>query len=269
VALWLHGKAIKTQREYRADADRFLSFVGKPLAGVTLGDLQDYAADLETRGLAAATRARRLAAVKSLLTFGARLEMLRVNVGAALPLPKRKDTLAERIIGEEDIGRLLAGATTDRDRALLRVLYTGGLRVSEATGLRWRDLKARKGGGQATVFGKGSKTRTVLLPPPTWAALMALRGAAKGDDPVFRSREGNALSPVQAWRVVKAAAARAGLDPLPSCHWLRHSGASHSLDHGAPISLVQRVLGHASMATTGRYLHARPDQGFGDFLPNV
>jgi len=121
-----------------------------------------------------------------------------------------------------------------------------------------------------SVWGKGEKERAVLLTEGTWRELLALRSAdALPDDPVFRSRHGTPLSPTQAWRVVKAAAGRAGLEKAPdfSPHWLRHAHASHALDRGAPISLVREGLGHASLATTSRYTHARPGDGSGRYLP--
>jgi integrase/recombinase XerD len=83
---------------------------------------------------------------------------------------------------------------------------------------------------------------------------------------VFRSAKGGHLDPSQVHRVVKVAAARAGLPPGLSAHWLRHAHASHALDRGAPVSLVQVTLGHASVATTGRYLHARPNDSSARYL---
>jgi integrase len=189
-------------------------------------------------------------------------------VGAPVRLPPVKAALAERIVEPEAVHRLLALEADARDHALLRLLYLGGLRVSEACALRWRDLAPRDGGGagQVTVFGKGGKTRVVLLPAGVWRELSALRGSAGQDDPVFRSAKGGHLDPSQVHRVVKAAAARAGLPPGFSAHWLRHAHASHALDRGAPVSLVQATLGHASVATTGRYLHARPNDSSARYL---
>jgi integrase/recombinase XerD len=85
-----------------------------------------------------------------------------------------------------------------------------------------------------------------------------LQGQSRPDDPVFRSPEGGHLDPSQVHRIVKAAAARAGLSDAVPAHWLRHAHSSHSLERGAPIHLVSATFGHASVATTGRYLHARP-----------
>jgi integrase/recombinase XerD len=153
-----------------------------------------------------------------------------------------------------------------RNRALLRLAYAGGLRVSELVGLAWRDLQPRDDAGQVTVFGKGGKTRTVLLSAATWAELVALRKDAGADDPVFRSRRGGHLDPRQVRRIVLGAARRAGLEAKVSPHWLRHAHASHALDRGAPVHLVAATLGHASIATTGKYAHARPSDSSSRYL---
>jgi hypothetical protein len=126
----------------------------------------------------------------------------------------------------------------------------------------------RDDAGQVTIFGKGGKTRVVLLTPAVRTELMALRGNAREDDPVFRSGKGGHLRPVQVHRLVKQAAARARIPTATSAHWLRHAHASHALDRGAPVSLVQATLGHASVATTGRYLHARPNDSSARYLPD-
>ena len=123
--------------------------------------------------------------------------------------------------------------------------------------------------GQITVFGKGGKTRTVLLKPKVWHQLQSLKGEAKTADPIFRSRKGgHALDASQVRRIVYAAAQAAGLDRKVSPHWMRHAHASHALDRSAPIHLVQATLGHASVATTGRYLHARPTESSSLYLPD-
>jgi len=97
-------------------------------------------------------------------------------------------------------------------------------------------------------------------------SLVALRGAAGPDAPVFRSSKGGPLDPSQVLRIVQAAAARAGLPGNVSPHWLRHGHASHALERGAPVHLVATTLGHASIATTGRYAHARPTDSSSRYL---
>src|SRR4051812_23437185 len=254
VALWLHGRSPATQRAYQADLAAFRAVVPAPLRQVSLGDLQAYQDSLAA--LAPTTQARRLSAIKSLLSFGQRTGFLPVNVGAAIRLPKAKQTLSERILDVDAVLHLLALEREPRNKTLLRLLYLGGLRISEISSLRGRDLAARDDSGQVTLFGKGGKTRAVLLKPGIWQELLALR-AEDPDAPVFRSRQGGALDPSQVHRIVKQAAKRAGLPETVSAHWLRHAHVSHALDRSAPVHLVQATVGHASLTTTPQPLRPR------------
>ncbi len=266
IALWLHGRSIHTQRAYRADVERFRLFLAQPLPAVTLGDLQDFADSLTA--LKAASRGRILAAVKSLLAFGHRLGYLPFDVGRALKLPPRREGLAARILEETDVHTMLARETSPRNRVLLRLLYASGVRVSEICSLTWRDVQPRaEGAGQISIFGKGGKERTILLPAAVYCDLIRLRQGAPAEGAVFRSRKGGgALDTSQVLRIVQAAAKRAGLEAHVSPHWLRHSHATHALERGAPIHLVAATLGHASVATTGKYLHARPTDSSARYL---
>ena len=255
-----------TRANYDRQARQFRAYVARPLRNCRVSDVQSYLATLAH--LSPATRATAVSAVKSLLTFGFETGCLPLNVGKAVKAPAVKNTLAERIMSEPDAIRMIALEPNERNRALLTLTYGGGLRASEVTALRWRDLVGRDGGaGQATGYGKGGKTRVILLSANTWRTVAAIRGEAGPDDPVFRSRKGGApIGREMLHRIVKDAAARAGLPANVSAHWLRHAHASHSLDRGAPIHLVQATLGHASVATTGRYTHARPSDSSARYL---
>jgi integrase/recombinase XerD len=267
IDIWLYGRSRHTQRAYRADTERFLQAVGKSLHRITLGDLQQYAGQLAESGLEPSSVYRSMSAVKSLFAFGHRLGYLPFDVARPLRLPALRDALAERILEETDVLRMIALERAPRNRAILLTLYAGGFRVAELCSLKWSDLQNRDQAGQITVFGKGGKTRTVLMPSSVWSALQALRGDAGEDAPVFRSRKGGHLDESQVWRIVRKAAKRAGIEKEVSCHWLRHAHASHALDRGAPIHLVQATLGHSSISTTGKYLHARPTESSGSYLP--
>ena len=268
IELWLHERSPHTQRAYRADVGRFCTWADKPLRTVHLADLQAFANTLDG---AEATRYRMLSAVKSILAFGHRLGYLPFDVGRALRLPSVRNRLNERILSEADLHRILSLEPNARNRAILTLLYASGVRVSELCALAWRDLQPNGEGGQITVFGKGSITRSIQLPASVWQLLLGLRPpTACLSDPVFRSRKrvnSGFLQPIAVLRVVRAAAKRAGIDLPISPHWFRHAHASHALDRGAPIHLVQATLGHASVTTTGRYLHARPQDSSSRFLP--
>jgi integrase/recombinase XerD len=183
-----------------------------------------------------------------------------------MKLPVLRDRLAERILSEAEVQRMIALERHTRNQALLYLLYASGVRVSECCGLKWRDVQERSDGGQITVLGKGGKTNTILLPASLLHCLMAIKGDSGAEEPIFRSRKGRHLHPTQVRRVVRQAAKRAGIDKAISPHWMRHAHASHALDRGAPIHLVQATLGHASVATTGRYLHARPSESSSAYL---
>jgi len=272
--IWLNTKVSShSRRAYRFELARFLPFVAKPLAAVSLSDLQYFARWLDTQELKPASQNRAFAAIKSLLSFGQTTGYLSFNVGAALQLRPNRDGLAQRILAESDVARMIERTPDGRDQVILRLLYASGARVSELAQLKWCDTMARTQegrelAGQISVFGKGGKTRTILLKPRTWVLLLGLRGGAVATDPVFRSQKGGHLDVSQMRRIVYAARKRAGLEQKISPHWMRHAHASHALDRGAPIHLVQTTLGHSSVSTTGRYLHAKPGASSGEYLPD-
>ena len=267
VALWLHGRPETTKEAYGRDVGRFLGFLrGTHLADLSLAQLQAFAELLETEGLSLASRRRVLSSVKSLLSFGQETGYLRYNVGKALRAPKGGSELAARIISVAEVHRVIDREPGMRNRVLLLLLYASGIRVSGLCALRWRDCAERVDDqGQITVTEKGGRTRSILLSSETWYQLAELRGEAENEAPIFASRKGGALTRRQVLRIVRAAGDRAGLSNL-SPHWFRHAHASHALERGASIHLVKQTLGHASVATTGTYLHARPDDSSALYL---
>src|SRR5215212_4132938 len=138
IGMWVARSASPhTRRNYRRQAARFLAFVNRPLALVRLGDMQAYLEGLQEA--APATRANAVAALKSLFSFAQELGYLRFNLGKVLKAPPVKNTLAERILDEAAVHRMLALEAVPRNRALLTLLYGAGLRISEVCGLRRRD----------------------------------------------------------------------------------------------------------------------------------
>lgn len=265
VDLWLRNyRSPNTRVAYAGDIREFRAFVSKPLRGVTLRDVQDYGASLAS--MAPASIGRRLSSVKSLVKFAFKLGFLPFDTASPVQLPAIKDRLAEKIMSEPDVQRLLWLEKDARNGALLRLIYGAGLRVSEACSLCWRDLTPRDDAGQLNIFGKGGKTRVVLLPAALWRRVYALRGKAEGDAAVFRSRKGGCLDPATVHRILKRAAKRAKLPEAVSVHYLRHAHVSHALDRGAPIHVVRATVGHASLETTTRYSHSRPDDSSARYL---
>lgn len=269
IDLWLHDKTPNTFDAYRRDAEEFRWFIeDKPLSRVVLNDLMFYSDALKQQGRAPATVNRKLSAVKSLLSYGVMIGYLPINAGAALKLPKLDNSLAERILSESQVLRLIGAASAGRDRILLRFLYESGCRVSELVGLIWKNLQPRDDAGQVRILGKGNKTRVVLLTPQLWADLMFLRASDSLDTPVFKSqRSGRKLVRSEVNELVTRVAKKAEIPGNVSPQWLRHAHASHSLERGAPIHLVQATLGHRNLQTTGRYLHARPSDSSSRYLP--
>lgn len=305
---WLAEKSARTQDEYSTDLRQFLDFVDQPLRYITLGHLQDYRTHLANQDYATSTQARKLSAIKSLFSFGASVQYFAHNVGAALSIPNVRNDRAQRILSESELWAILRDETNLRNHVLLRVFYASGGRLSDVEDLRWRDVQERPDldreegstgptGGQVTFFGKGGKTRSVVLYQKAWHLVTALRdregkeGYGADSDPVFRSQKGGCLSRTQIWRVVKQAAAQAGVKLTPktdqngnevldeegdpvmtskvSPHWFRHAHASHALQKGADIELVRETLGHESIETTKTYLHAKPERSSGYYVDDA
>jgi integrase/recombinase XerD len=265
IELWLTSQPSPHTRScYQRDIDRLSAFTGKPIGKLKLGDLQRFAQSLA--GLAPISRGRTIAAIRSLFRFCQRRRFLPDNPATELVLPRYERRLAERMLGEDQIRGLLETSQSQRNSLLFRTIYAAGLRVSEVCQLRWRNLAPRGESGQITVFGKNGKTRAVLLPADLWSELMSSRNNANGEAPVFPSRSGRHLDRGRVCRILRHAAAQAGISAPVSPHWLRHAHASHALDRGAPIHLVQSTLGHSSVSTTSMYLHARPDDSSSRFL---
>jgi integrase/recombinase XerD len=273
LASWLFGKSEKTQAAYLADMRKFYLFVGKSLQHVSLHDVQAFVnslADLKT-----SSQARCIASIKSALSFGVKSGWLVANVGVLVKLPKIEDTLAERIMSEQAIARMLAKEENPRNHAMLVLLYRAGLRAHELCHLQWRHVQERDGAGQLAIFGKGKKTRFVLLDSETWQELLLLKPfTVTPETYVFQSRQGRSrtgetqhrMDESMIHRIVVRAAKRAGIAGNVSPHWMRHAHATHSLENGAPITLVKETLGHKSIETTAKYTHVRPNASSGQYL---
>ena len=218
------------------------------------------------RALAPTSLRRRAAALKGFYRFAFGEGLIPVDVATHLDLPRQSRRLPDTLdIGE--IERLLEAASEGgvRDRALLELLYAAGLRVSEAIGLDREDLSID--GAFVRVIGKGDKERLVPIGEisidwlTAWidsdrpGLLARSHVAPVRGGPLFLGERGRRLARQQAWAAVTRAAERAGLTGKVSPHTLRHSFATHLLEGGADLRVVQELLGHASISTTQLYTH--------------
>jgi integrase/recombinase XerD len=261
------GLAPLTLAAYARDLQDFWEFLearGREQWGtVTLGDLKDYLAALEARGLAARSRARKLSALRQFFRFLEREEAVAANPAELLDSPRLPRRLP-KVMGEPEVEALLAApdpATPagQRDGALLEVLYATGLRVSELVGLTLKQLDLRR--GVVRPLGKGSKERVVPMVAPAVEKLQLYLSQGRPrllqgrQSPyVFLNRRGGKLSRQGFWKILKNYARKLGVRDL-SPHTLRHSFATHLLSRGANLRVLQLLLGHADLATTQIYTH--------------
>jgi integrase/recombinase XerD len=271
---WLtveRGRSANTIAAYRRDLNAYCAYLAghhRTLDAVTEADIERYVQSQQREGKAATSVARSLVAVRSLHRFLAEEGRMARNPAAAVESPKVPQGLPKPL-SEAEVESLLAsvvghGPLERRDRAILEVLYGTGIRISELVGLSMGDVDLAD--RVMRVFGKGSHERVVpigrfaadaltdWLATSGRGALVPERWARRGDaEAVFLNARGGRLSRQGAWGIVRAYADRVGLGDRLSPHVLRHSCATHMLDHGADIRVVQELLGHASVATTQVY----------------
>ena len=271
---WLaveRGRSPNTLAAYRRDLlayARWLAQRGIGLGAVGAGDVADYVGALRAEGKAPSSVARAIVAVRSLHRFVVDEGLGDHDPTADLDAPRVPASLP-KALSEDDVVRLLDAAVGDeplarRDRAILEVLYGTGIRISELVGLSLSDVDLDA--GLLRAFGKGAKERIVpigrlastavaeWLDDPGRGAVAPERWARRGDaEAVFLSARGRRLTRQGAWLVVKRYGDLVGLGAKLSPHVLRHSCATHMLDHGADIRAVQELLGHASISTTQVY----------------
>jgi integrase/recombinase XerD len=271
---WLtveRGRAANTLAAYRRDLMAYEAWLAArqvPLAEVAEADVLDYVAHLWASGRAPASVARGLVSVRSLHRFLVDEGHSGRDPTGDVGTPRVPQGLPKALT-EDEVAALLGAvvgedATARRDRAMLELLYGTGMRISELVGLSLGDLALET--DVARVLGKGGKERLVPLGRyargalDEWlsaggrGAMTPARWARRGDsEAVFLNARGGRLSRQGAWGIVRHYGDKVGLGDRLTPHVLRHSCATHMLDHGADIRVVQELLGHASISTTQVY----------------
>ncbi|MCL1857175.1 MAG: site-specific tyrosine recombinase XerD, partial [Kiritimatiellaeota bacterium] len=258
------GLSQNTRAAYLHDLTAFADFLGKTPLTATRQDILDFLEAEKKRGMSPPTLARRLVTLKVFFGYLAGEGTVADDPTLLVESPALWKTLPEWLTGEE-VERLLAASEGDdrdavRDRAILELFYASGLRESELASITLENLRLDE--ATVRVTGKGNKTRLV---PVGQHAIEALRRYLETARPLFKPRpdethvflstRGRGLSRMTLWRIVVKHARTAGIEKPLSPHTLRHSFASHLLAGGAPLRVIQEMLGHADIATTQIYTH--------------
>ncbi len=273
--LEVRGGSAATRRSYASDLQQLMDWLAERGGSVDALDrraVRAYSADLGRRGYAPATLARKLSTLRGLSRFLTERGVLGADPTRLLPGPRRRRRLP-RVLTEAEVEALLDAASGTeplalRDRAILELLYGCGLRSQEVVALALGDLKLAQ--AQLIVHGKGGKMRVVPIGEEAAAAVhrylergRGLLAAGRENDarraaaerrPLLLSRSGRALLTSDIRRLVVRYCRRAGLDAA-SPHMLRHAYATHMLERGADLRVIQELLGHASVSTTQVYTH--------------
>ncbi len=268
-SLWLEdGLARNTLDGYRRDLSRFGLWLArqhdKRLLDADHGDLLSYLANRVAARAKATTTSRQLSSFKRFYQFALRQGKVGSDPSINIDAPKLPRGLPKSLT-EEDVEKLLAAPNVEdalglRDRTMLETLYASGLRVSELVTLKVSQVSQDM--GVVRVIGKGSKERLVPLGEE---ALAWIRRYCKDSRPqilgqraadsLFVTHRGSAMTRQAFWHLLKRHASHAGLKPEISPHTLRHAFATHLLNHGADLRVVQLLLGHADISTTQIYTH--------------
>ncbi|NNE89648.1 MAG: tyrosine recombinase XerC [Silicimonas sp.] len=264
------GRAEKTVEAYRADLQSFFAFLQNyegtslgtaEIARLTTRTMRAWMAHERGRGISARSLARGLSAVKSFIAWQADRDGFDPTPVLSTRSPKFQKKLPRPL--SADAARLMIDtvelqSTTDwvgqRDMAVLTLLYGCGLRISEAIGLKGRDLPV---GESLRILGKGGKERIVPVIPTARRAVAAYLDVCPfdiaPDSPVFRGVRGGALNPRLVQKVMEQARNQLGLPATATPHAMRHSFATHLLNSGGDLRAIQELLGHASLSTTQAY----------------
>ncbi len=267
------GLSERTREAYAADLERFRHYMEQQGVhspnDVQRDQIVDYLMYERDRGLSVNSISRRLVSIKVFFAFLLREGLLARNVTDVMESPRLWKVLPG-LLTQREVDRLLAAPAGDaplqvRDRAVLEMLYATGMRVSELCDLKLDDLHNEE--GYLRCFGKGSKVRVVPFGSASRAALerylLQVRPLLEKTGPsrtVFLTRIGGPFTRQRLWQLVKDYTRRAGVDKPVSPHTLRHSFASHLLANGAPLRVIQEMLGHADIATTQVYTHVDPQR---------
>lgn len=256
-----------TIRAYEIDLRDFLRFCGSDVDKIDLIDIRGFISELISKGKSKTTVSRKIATIRSFFRYLYQEGVVNLNPAKLVPSPKTSKHLPV-FLSVDDVFNLVEsperiGMLSVRDRAILEMLYSSGLRVSEIVGLDLEDINIRD--GLIKVKGKGRKERIVPVGKKALDALKLYlverkllkkkKAISEADTALFLNRNGKRLTDRQVRRIVLKYARKSGIKGHISPHVLRHTFATHLLTGGADLRVIQELLGHSSLSTTQRYTH--------------
>lgn len=259
------GLSINSIEAYQRDCLSFVAFLEErgivKFTDVTQDHILDFLSQLSDLQYATSSISRCMIALKVLFRFLKREQIVEHNIALYLETPKLWQLIPE-VLSEREVDLLLAQPDSNhpigaRDKAVLELLYASGLRVSEICTIKIYDVDDET----VRVFGKGSKERIVPIGKYALAAIdhyliyFRCRYDSENQKELFVTNKGAPIDRVMVWRMIKEYARKAGITKNISPHTLRHSFATHLLDHGAELRVIQEMLGHSSITSTDRYTH--------------
>lgn len=274
IGSWLFQKSTKTQRYYRRIVKEFFNFYPELFLKTT--QVTHLSLFIKTFGdHTDSTRNTYKNALCSLFSFAQKTGYTERNPALMLETIKTVDRLYSKVLSREQVEQMITKEINPRNKLILKIFYFTGIRVDELCKLRRNSLqKSSDNLYYLLVEGKGKKVRSIFLPQHLVDSLLEfildLRTMHLFCS--LRIKESELEKPLnasQVFRLVKKAALNAKVSVQPSPHWLRHTCATHSIEAGAPIHVVQKTLGHESISTTGKYLDIRPRESAGTYLAEI
>jgi integrase/recombinase XerD len=267
-AVWMErGLSPNTLAAYRADLTALSRWLGErdiPMMRTSRADLQDFIAWRVHAGARPRSTARQLSSFRRFFRYLVREGVVREDPTAQIAMPKIGRSLPKSLTEEEVESLLSAPVVSDplgnRDRAMLEVLYATGLRVSELVNLRHGQVNINQ--GVIRILGKGNRERLIPLGEEAMRWLTEFASGARSEillerqtDYLFPTRRGDRMTRQAFWHIIKRYARKSGISKELSPHTLRHAFATHLLNHGADLRVVQMLLGHSDLSTTQIYTH--------------
>lgn len=277
IGSWLFQKSAKTQRYYRRIIKDFFNFY--PQLYLKTTQITHLSLFIKTFGdHKDSTRNTYKNALSSLFSFAHKVGYTEGNPALMLETIKTADRMFSKVLSRDQVEQMILKERSTRNKLILKMFYFTGIRVDELCKLTKKSLQTSSNNSYfLLVEGKGRKIRSILLPGHLVKDILDFVMDLKSYYLFTSGRENQPdqagfekpLNPSQIFRIVRKAALIAKVSAVPSPHWLRHTCATHSIEAGAPIHVVQKTLGHESIATTGKYLDIRPKESAGNYLVEI